>query len=270
MDKLELSIIIVDYNSSQFTIDLIKNLGEKLTDLRFEIIVVNNNPNSDNDQRIKDEYKDLKNLKVIKAEKNLGFGTGNNLGAKEARGEYLLLLNPDTKIIDNSIQRMLDFLAKHPEVGALSPLLYQKDEKTLQRHFYGDFQSLAFITIKRWKGKVPKNSDQDFFYTDMVSGAALMIRKSLYKKLGGFDEKFFMYIEDDDLCHRIDYLGLKNAVLTTAKIVHFEGQSSTPLEKKKFYYQSQDYYWRKHYGPIMTNLMKAIRYPYILWQRFLN
>ena len=266
MDKLELSIIIVDYNSSQFTIDLIKNLEEKLTDLRFEIIVVDNNPNSNDDKKIKETHKNLKKLEIIKAEKNLGFAAGNNIGAKKARGEYLLLLNPDTKIIDDSIQKMLDFIVKHPEIGALTPLLIQRDEKTLQRHFYGDFQSLSSVIIKRTRDRSLKGNGEDFFYVDMASGAALMIRRSIFKQVGGFDENFFMYIEDDDLCRRIAELGLKNAVMTSAKIIHFEGQSSTSMEKKKFYYKSQDYYWQKHYGPAMTQLMKILRAPYIWWQ----
>ncbi len=270
MGKLELSIIIVDYKSSDFTIDLIKNLHEKLYDLQYEIIVVDNNPINKADEKIREAYKNFSNLKVLKAKKNLGFGAGNNLGAKEAKGEYLLLLNPDTKIVDNSIQKMLDFLSKHPEVGALSPLLYQKDQKTLQKHFYGDFQSLAFVTIKRWKGNVPKKIEHNFFYVDMVSGAALMIRHLLFKKIDGFDENFFMYIEDDDLCRRVAELGLKNAVITSAKIIHFEGQSSTSMEKKKFYYKSQDYYWQKHYGLAMTQLMKVLRAPYIWWQRLMS
>jgi GT2 family glycosyltransferase len=267
---IELSIIIVDYRSSKFTIDLIKNLEEKLADIHFEIIVVDNNPKGNTNKKIKQACKNLSKLKVVKANKNLGFGAGNNLGAKDAKGEYFLLLNPDTKIIDNSIQKMLDFLAKHSEVGALTPFLYQKDQKTLQRHFYGDFQSLAFVTLKHWKGHLPKiNKNDNFFYVDMVSGAALMIKRSLFKQISGFDENFFMYIEDDDLCRRISDLGLKNAVLTSAKIIHLEGQSSTSIEKKKFYYQSQDYYWQKHYGKAMTALMKIIRAPYILWQKLM-
>ena len=113
MGKLELSIIIVDYKSSDFTIELIKNLQDKLSDLQYEIIVVDNNPNGEADKKIREAYKNFSNLKVLKAKKNLGFGAGNNLGAKEAKGEYLLLLNPDTKIVDISIQKMHDFLSMH-------------------------------------------------------------------------------------------------------------------------------------------------------------
>jgi len=272
----ELSIIIVDYKSSDFIIKLISDLSKHLSNLTYEVRVVDNNPKGTGAKKITRAHHALKNLKIIKAKKNLGFGAGNNLGAKAAKGKYLLFLNPDIKIIDNSIERMLDFMVKHAEIGALTCLLYQptfakaaadkRDGKTLQRHFFGDFQNFAGITIKRWRGREVDLS-KDFFYTDMVTGAALMIRRNLFEKLGGFDEHFFMYIEDDDLCYRLKNLGYKNAVLTTARLIHYEGQSSTSLEKKKYYYQSQNYYWQKHYGRFQTALMKILRYPYILWQK---
>lgn len=269
MDKLELSVIIVDYKSTDFTIRLVADLLTKLSKLRFEIIVVDNNPDGDADKKIKERFKGDKSVKVIKAKKNSGFGSGNNLGAKEASGEYLLLLNPDTEIIDGALETMLDFLSKHPEIGALTPLIYQRNGKTFQRHFFGRFQTLFNMLTRRQAGVVPENP-ADFFYAEMTTAAALMIRRELFEKLGGFDPNFFMYIEDEDLCRRISKLGLKNAVLTTAKIIHLEGQSSTSFEKKKFYYKSQDYYWQKHYGRFLTILMKIIRAPYVCFQKMKN
>ncbi len=273
---LELSIIIVDYKSSDFTIDLLADLKKHLTNVKHEIIVVDNDPsgNAADVIAIRQSAEKQSNLNVIKAKKNLGFAAGNNLGAKEASGEYLLLLNPDIKIVDDSIEAMLDFITKHTEVGALSCLLYQPDAKTLQRHFFADFQSFAGIIFKRRQGRkalsFPRKrepTDNDFFYTDMVSGAALMVKRKLFEEIDGFDQNFFMYIEDDDFCRRLQKLGYKNAVLTTARLIHYEGQSSTPFEKKQFYYKSQDYYWQKHYGSFQTALMKIVRSPYILWQK---
>ena len=262
---IELSVIIVDYKSTDFTIRLVADLLTKLSKLRFEIIVVDNNPESRADKKIRGHFKD-DNLKVIKAKKNAGFGSGNNLGAVDATGEFLLLLNPDTEIVDGAIETMLNFLAKHPEIGALTPLIYQRDGKTLQRHFFGRFQTLANMLTRRQAGVMAKNPPK-FFYAEMITAAALMIRSELFEKLSGFDQNFFMYLEDEDLCRRISKLGLKNAVLTSAKIIHLEGQSSTSFEKKKFYYKSQDYYWQKHYGRFLTVVMKIVRFPYIIFQR---
>lgn len=265
MDKPELSIIIVDYKSQKYSLPLVFDLEKRLEHLKFEIILVDNDPGNNNALVFQKEFERFKNVKVIKAKENKGYGAGNNLGAKEAKGEYLLLLNPDIEVCDDAIEKMLDFLAKHSEVGAVTSLLYHLDKK-LQRNFFGNFQHLAGITIKRW-WNLPVDLSKDFFYVDMVSGAAMMLKRELFEKISGFDENFFMYIEDDDLCRRITKLGYKNAVLTTAKIIHFEGQSSTSFEKKKFYYKSQDYYWQKHYSSFQTALMKIIRAPYILLQK---
>lgn len=286
MDKLELSIIIVDYKSADFTIDLISDLKKHLSNLTpaspaggYEVRVVDNNPQGNAAKKIKKAHPDARNLKIIKAKKNLGFAAGNNLAAKEAGGEYLLLLNPDIHLVDNSIEKMLDFVSKQAEIGALTCLLYQKDAKNLQRHFFGNFQSLATVLLRRQAGlpaealakagKMPATHDESF-YCDMVTGAALMVRRKLFEEIGGFDENFFMYIEDEDFCRRLQNLGYKNAVLTTARLIHYEGQSSTSFEKKQFYYKSQDYYWQKHYGRFKTALMKIIRAPYVWYQKMKN
>jgi len=266
MVNIELSIIIVDYKSQKYLLPLVFDLEKRLAHLKFEIIIVDNDPTSDSASIFRQKFSDFNNVLVIKAEKNKGYGTGNNFGAKKARGKYLLLLNPDTEICDDTIEKMLDFLSKHSEIGALSPLIYQPDGENLQDHFFANFQSLAGTTIKRWQGKKADLSKK-YFYAEMITGAAMMMRRDLYEKVGGFDENFFMYIEDDDLCRRISDLGYKNAVLTTAKIIHHEGKSSTSFEKKKYYYKSQDYYWQKHYGKLQTTLMKMIRSPYILLQK---
>lgn len=266
MNKIELSIIIVNYHSVKYCLDLVPNIFDMIKNTTFEIIIVENDPKSSDFEILEKEFGDNKKIKLIRAEKNLGFGSGNNLGAKEATGEYLLLLNPDTKIVDDSIEKMLDFLTKHTEIAALSPLIYQTDGENLQRHFFGNFQSLGLITVKRWQGKTA-DLTKEFFYSDMVTGAALMVKRSIFERVGGFDPHYFMYIEDDDLCREFFKIGYRNAVLTTAKIIHFEGKSSTSYEKKRFYYKSQDYYWRKHYGPFLTLLMQIIRSPYVFWQK---
>jgi len=266
MDKVELSIIIVNYKSFDFACDAISDIKKHLAALKYEIIIVDNDPKTDDDKKFSSRYKNDNSIKIIKNSVNAGFGAGNNLGAKSASGEYLLLLNPDTKIVDNSVEKMIEFLSKHSEVGALSPLIYQADGKSLQKHFFADFQNLAGMTIKRWQGKQADLS-VEFFYVEMITAAAMLLKRELFEKVSGFDEKFFMYNEDDDLCRRISKLGFKNAVLVTAKIIHIEGQSSTTPEKKKYYYESQDYYWQKHYGRFKTGLMKIIRAPYIVLQK---
>lgn len=260
MAKSTLSIIYINYKSTNLLIDSFSSLKEKTTGLIYEIIIVDYS----NDKGLKD-YAQKKGTTYIPSE-NKGFGAGNNLAAQYAKGNYLLFLNPDTLVVDNSIYKMTSFLERHLEIGALSPLLYNVDGQ-LQKHFYADNMSLLGVTFGRWKGRTI-DLKQEFVSTGMVSGAAMMIRADLFKRINGFDEKFFMYLEDDDLCLRLNKLGYQNAVLTDAKVIHLEGRSSASSDKKKWYYRSQDYYFRKHYGLFIMLIMKLIRLPYIWFRPF--
>ena len=265
MDKIDLSIIIVNYNTSNLVYDCLKSIKKHL-DLNYEVIVVDSSP--EGDLKIKDEELKKINLATyyLLLTTNNGFGAANNLGVKNATSKYLLLLNPDTLIVDDSIQKMYSFISKHNEIGALSCLLYNDIEcKKMQKNFFGKFQSLGGLTIRRYNYQKIDHSKK-FFYTDIVTGADLMIKKETFDQIGGFDEKIFMYLEDDDLCKRIVELGYKNAVLNTAKIIHLESQSTNNKTRKKYYYKSQDYYWHKHNGIFATTLMRIIRWPIKLFK----
>lgn len=260
VNKIQLSIIIVNYNTPVLVNNCLKSIKKHLT-LECEVIVVDNGP--EGDAKINKENIDqigLQHYHLIYAE-NMGFGSANNIGAKKASGEYLLLLNPDTLIIDGSLNKMFEFISQHNEVGALTCLLYNDIEcRKMQKYFFGNFQSLAGLTIRRYNFQKIDRS-KEFFYADIVTGACLMIKKETFDQVGGFDENLFMYLEDDDLCKRIVESGYKNAVLNTAKLVHLESQSTNNKTRKKYYYESQDYYWRKHNGLFATTLMRIIRWP---------
>jgi len=268
MEKINLSIIIVHHKSQDITFDCIKSIKELVSGISYEVIIVDNSHGAEYRIQNTDISKMLSpSTFYLLPSTNKGFGAGNNLGAKKANGEYLLLLNPDTIVFDDSIEKMLSFIKKHDEIGALTCLL-GPDKKTLQKNFFGKFQSLFSVTFRHYnyqKIDPPAGGRKDFFYTDIVTGAALMIKKDIFEKLGGFDERFFMYLEDDDLCKRLVDAGYKNAVLNTAKIIHLEGKSiSKNKERKKIYYQSQNLYWQKHNGFLPTLLMRMIRFPYKL------
>jgi len=262
MKSINLSIIIVNYNTPELVYNCIKSIKEHAA-LSYEIIVVDNG--SKEELRIQNsELNKLQtaNCKLLTLEKNLGFGTGNNVGAKKATGEYLLLLNSDALVVDDSIDKMHQFMAGHDEVGALTCLLYNDIKCTkMQKYFYGNFQSLGSLTIRRYNYQ-KINLSQEFFYTDIVTGACFLIKRKFYEELGGFDEKIFMYLEDDDLCKRIIDKGYQNAVLNTAKIAHLEGKSvKNNSQRKKLYYDSQTYFWNKHYGFWATLIMRIVRWP---------
>jgi len=263
MNKKDLSIIVVHHKDTAITLECLKSIEKNVLEISFEVIVVDNSQAPE--LRIKDSElsRILSTPYYLLPAINNGFGAANNLGVKKATGEYLLLLNPDTLLFDDSIKKMLFFIKKHDEIGALTCLM-GPDKKTLQKNFFGKFQSLASVTFRRYNyQKIDKS--KDFFYSDIVTGAALMIQRNLFEKIGGFDERFFMYLEDDDLCKRLINAGYKNAVLNTARIIHLEGKSiSRNSRRKQIYYKSQDLYWQKHNGLLPTLLMRIIRLPYKL------
>jgi len=248
----DLSIIIVNYFTSSYLSKCLRTLYEHTKGLNFEVIIVDNSASPNELAKLKKLEKLYGSLKIIADSRNSGFGAGNNLGVKYAKVKYLLLLNPDTEIVDDSIGKMLKFLKYHKEIGALTCLLYQKDKKTLQRAFFGKFQNLSTLTIRRYNYQ-KVDIGQEFFYTDIVTGAALMMKKSLYEKLDGFDERFFMYLEDDDLCKRLYDLGYKN-----------EGASATKKTRSKYYFESQKLFFRKHNGLLATLALRLLRFPYRL------
>lgn len=257
---MKLSIIILNYNTPGLVYDCLKSIKEHEPSFDYEVIIVDN---SSEDKKAQDSQIKkilLSTFYFLLSTPNRGFGAGNNAGAKVAKGEYLFLLNPDTVLTEDSISKMIGFIEKHKEIGALTCLL-GPDKKTLQKNFFGKFQSLAGLTIRRYNYQTIDRS-KEFFYSDIVTGAALMIKRELFEKVKGFDERFFMYLEDDDLCKRLVDAGYKNAVLLTTKIIHLEGKSiSKNSKRKKIYYESQALYWNKHNGSVPTFLMKVVRFP---------
>lgn len=260
------SIIIVTYNSSKVLKDCLDSILKNKTNLDLEVILVDNNSNAPNERQqflrfLEKEYSALK-LQLIQLPENRGFGTANNQGAKHAKGEYLLILNADT-IIENRVMRlMIEFLENNPRAGAVGPKLLTQERKTqwwacgyktgLLRVIGYNFGLLPF---KLWRSQAPAQ-------TDWISGAALMIRKDIFERVNGFDENFFMYFEDEDLCWRIKDLKYDIYYLGNLTITHLGGQSFKQSEtkslQKKFFYESMVYFYKKHYGPLRALTIRII------------
>ena len=202
---------------------------------------------------------------MIASKDNLGFGKANNRGSKIAKGDILLFLNPDTIIEKNIFFKLIDIFSKDKNIGIVSPQLILPDHSQ-QLWAYGEedkFCDLIKSKIFSNPGAIAKNIFGNQMEVGWVSGAALSIRKDVFKKIKGFDENFFMYFEDRDLCYKVKELGYKVVVNNEIKVIHFGGK--TPIfnrDRKKIYYQAQNYYWRKHYGLWSSGLMRFIRWPY--------
>lgn len=228
---MDLSIIIVTHNQFDKVRVCLKSIFNHQPDLQFEIIVVDNGSKEGNPDVLKTEFPEIRLIK----QENLGMGAGNNRGAKEATGEYLLILNPDTEIMPGSIKSMIDCHKSDPSAGLVGPkLLYPDGERQIscyrfpdiflpffRRTFLGKFRQ-SYLDYYLFKN-VDLDKTQE---VDWVMGSCLLLKKSLYDELGGFDERFFMYFEDTDLCKRINRKGLKIIYHPDSAIIHHHGRAS--------------------------------------------
>ncbi|RLC35941.1 glycosyltransferase family 2 protein [Candidatus Falkowbacteria bacterium] len=255
-EKMKFSIIIVNYNTKEITKNCIDSIFRNCPGNNYEIIVVDNNSQDNSREFLENNFGNK--IKLINNKTNKGFGAGNNRGARTAMGEYLFFLNSDTLINNDIFKQIENYLINNKEVGILAPELKLKDG-CRQPDVFGRFPNIKNTIFNKLSVNATCN-DQDI---DWVSGAALVIRKNLFAQLKGFDENFFMYFEDIDLCKRIKELGYKIMVLPEISVVHLGGASFSDFnKKKKFYYQSQDYYFKKYYGVLALYIMKILRWPY--------
>jgi GT2 family glycosyltransferase len=227
--SVSVSIVIVNWNTRDLLIECIRSILEHATDISIEIIVVDN---ASADHSVQAVRKAFPSVKLIASKANLGFAAGNNLGIAEATGEHILLLNPDTLVTDDSIERMHSFLQQHPEAGAVGCRIVNPDQ-TPQESYWMRFPSLGWLLLRafyldkvvRRFGRPSTASDAPFAVAHLL-GACMMIPRSVLEELGGFDESYFLYLEETDLCCRIVGSGRQVYHLPSASIVHFGQQSS--------------------------------------------
>ncbi|MCL5439117.1 MAG: glycosyltransferase family 2 protein [Patescibacteria group bacterium] len=246
-----LSIIILNYKTKDFTTSCINSIykiyRDELGKKNIEIIVVDNGSDDDSVKEISKLKKKIPNLKVIKNEKNMGFSGGNNLGAKQVSGKYVLFLNSDTQILDKGLIGMTDFLEKNDRAGILGGKL--KNTDGTNQDSTGKFFDLINVFLMLFGGeKLLRTSPDRETKVDWVSGASLMIRSDLFRKLGGFDENFFMYIEDMDLCLRAKKIGYLTYFYSKIKIFHDEQGSSNRSFAIINIYKGIIYFYKKHKG----------------------
>lgn len=280
---MKLSIIIVGFNTKDYLKQTLNSVFATLkgSKIGFEVIVVDNASTDESNAMVKEQFSQVK---LIESKVNLGFGGANNEGAKKAQGEYLFFLNSDTIAPSRMIEKIIFYLDKHPEIAILTPKLVSEDEKTVQAGIMNykptigrliwekPFKLLKPLVIKvGFLRKLACKVNLDFCdfnqqrEVDWITAAAMFIRKDVFDRLQGFDEKIFMYFEDVDLCLRAKELGAKIVYYPEAMIIHLGGKSiSLSKERKKIYYQSQNYFWEKHHSLFSTIIFKIIRFPYQL------
>jgi GT2 family glycosyltransferase len=220
---MDLSIIIVNWNSGKLVYECIKSINDNTKSINYEIIVVDNNSA---DKSYLDLVGKEENVRLIYSSENLGFSRGNNLGAKNAKGEYILCLNPDTIILKDAITKSLTYIKQQKGDNLIGIRLLNKG-RTLQISSCKFFNCISYFfgTFTMSNKMHYKNHE-----TDWVMGAFMLLPRSLYFKISGFNESYFMYSEDLELCYRVKQIGGKVLFFNEAQIIHLYNQSG----KKKW------------------------------------
>lgn len=246
MKKDLLSIIIVNYNGIDFLNDCIHSVVEHCKNINYEIILVDNNSIDNSIQSIE---KDFPEVILIKNKKNLGFAAGNNIGVRHSNGEYILLLNNDTLLVDD-LKPAIDLLKTDQTIGIIGIKMLDKSKQ--YRQSAGYFPSpLRLLKLKSML--IHSNGFDDgafdksrpFFSVDWIEASLLLTRKKLWDELKGMDETFFMYAEDIDYCRRVSAMKKKNVYLPTLSYIHFGGFN---VKRNKLLKKGLIHYVNKHFS----------------------
>lgn len=255
MHKLDISIIIISYNTKQITTDCLNSIIKSLknTTVKYEIIVVDNN-SKDGSQNILEAFakKYTNTFKLILNKENAGFGKANNQGVKIASSEYILLLNSDTVTLNNSIEKLLNFYKENEDyahfVGAK---LFNQDmsDQPSTAPFFTLPVVFAVLFLKGDYWGLTRSSPNIIKKVDWVSGACIITNKEYYKKVNGFDESVFMYMDEVDLLYRANQININTYFYPEAKFIHIgfasSGSKSYPVVQV---FKGLIFFYKKHYS----------------------
>lgn len=246
-----ISFIIVNYRQKHFLNKCVNSIYSKVFSYPFEVIIVNNSPEEDINN-----LSGYNNLKIIQ-NRNNGFSAGCNLGARNAGGDYLMFLNPDTIIVVDFFRALVDRYRESNLGAAGTKLFYENNTFQLSFGKFPTFANEGFnkkleLAFRTGNTKIIEETENNYRETsavDWVSGTSLFIKKTIFDEIKGFDERFFMYYEDVDLCKRLFLAGFKTYFFPASKIIHYKGENANPEFKSITYFyskQSQLIYYCKH------------------------
>ncbi len=247
---MKLSVIIVNYNVRYYIQQCLNSLERATTDIEKEIFVVDNNSEDYSVPYLRKHFG--KKIELIESNHNLGYARANNIAIRESSGEYVLLLNPDTFVGENSIRQVIEFMDAHPKAGGVGVKMHNSDgtlARESRRGLPTPFVSLLKMCGFSKRYYMSHLSWDEPGQIEVISGAFCMLRRSALDRVGMLDKDFFMYGEDIDLSYRILKGGYENWYVP-ANILHYKGEST---QKSSFryvhvFYQAMIIFFRKHYG----------------------
>ena len=262
---LDLSIVTINYNTSDATIALVKSIVEKTTNVKYEIVIIDNASEKEDFLHLQQLVKEqnLSNLKLVRSDINTGFGQGNRIGYDAtSESKYVAFVNSDVELIDDCFPVLKAYLDQHSEVGIISP-------QSVNEHFdfvptidhFASWQReilsrkcLEMVNPKRFPKRKKVYSQP--IEADFVAGSFMFMRRADFDKIGGFDENIFLYYEETDLSRRMKAIGKKTVLIPTIRYKHIHGLSTKKsiaikLEQKL----SLIYIINKHQGWLASRLV---------------
>jgi N-acetylglucosaminyl-diphospho-decaprenol L-rhamnosyltransferase len=262
---LDLSIIIVSWNVADLLAACLESLYRQ-PHPAMEVIVVDS---ASADRTVEMVGQQFPQVRLMAQRENVGFTRGNNLGMAEARGRYLLLLNPDTEVIGDALRRMVDYLDANPAVGIVGPHTLNSNGSTQSTRRRFPTLGIGFFESTWLQGYAPQAllkryyvqdaSDDTTLDVDWVQGSALMARRDVYAQIGGLDEGYIMFSEELDWCKRAKNAGWRVVYLGSAQIIHHGGKSTEQVVARRHIYfqQSKLRYFRKYHGAGVAHALRV-------------
>lgn len=269
--NVDVSILILNYNTCRLTMDCIRSVYESDTSFSYEIILIDNNSHDDSVEKISREFP---GVTLIANKENVGFARGNNQGMEVASGRYVLLLNSDTVIRRDTLETMVSFMDTRPDLGASGCKVILPDgslDKACKRGFptpaasfyYAFGFSRLFPDKPRFNGyQLGYLSPDEAYPVDCLVGAFMLVRRETIDRVGGLDETFFMYGEDLDWCYRIKEAGWGIYYYPQTSIIHLKGGSARrrPFKIVYEFHRAMILFHRKHYSRQYSSIINGTVY----------
>ncbi len=266
---MRLSVIIVNYNVQHFLEQCLHSVRKASKNITAEVFVVDNNSVDGSMAMVKEKFPEVK---LIENKKNTGFSYANNQAIKIAGGEYILLLNPDTVVEEDTFEKILSFMDEHPSAGGLGVKMLDGKGKFLPESKRGlPTPAVAFYKMFGLAGMFPKSKtfgryhlgfldENETHEVEILAGAFMLLRKSVLDKIGLLDETFFMYGEDIDLSYRIILGGYKNYYFPETRIIHYKGESTkkSSINYVFVFYRAMAIFAQKHFSQKNAKLFSLL------------
>ncbi len=264
MEKKDVSVIIINYNSSFYTLQCVQSILKYTSDnLNYEIVVVDNNSEEQDFDSLSPLFENPK-IKIIRSKFNLGFSGGHMFGIQFTEASYYFFLNNDCLLLNDCLSTLRSFCDKNQNVTLCSPQLFSETMEKVCSFDYFPTLATKFlgISILRLfsKENYPRKKAiyEEPQKVDLVSGSTLFVRADAFFEIGGFDTNYFLYCEEEDLALRFSKKGYDTFLISGARVQHFGGGSTKRnLDIDKEFYISFLYFYRKNYGFLKTQFLKS-------------